>query len=124
MYTALELHPHEQDRLKGVLSKHIPEGWTVYVHHMTINMGPAATGPAAHLLGKEASVHLHKIGKDDLVVAVEVVSEVPSINERKHVTLAVNTKAGGKPRMSNAIKEWTLLNNEPLEFKGIVKELQ
>ena len=57
--------------------------------------------------------------EDDLVMAVGVVSPVPSKNDIKHITLAVNRKEGGKPFFSNKLKDWNSV--APLVLKGLVK---
>ena len=57
-----------------------------------------------------------------MIVAVGVSSPIPSKNEIKHITLAVNRKNGGKPFLSNKLKQWSPTN--PLTLKGIIKEVQ
>lgn len=101
----------------------IPMGWEVVAHHMTINMGPINKGPANQdLLGKPGKLTVVSLASDEKVMAVGVVSDIPSKNDKPHVTVAVNRAAGGKPFMSNKLKDWEALD-EPFELTGIVQQV-
>tara|TARA_Y100001963_G_scaffold25507_1_gene34599 strand:- start:1662 stop:6035 length:4374 start_codon:yes stop_codon:yes gene_type:complete len=102
-YTSLTLNTDSQNALTKALD--IPEGWDVKAHHMTINMGSPELGPGVNLLGQTAGLQATMVAKNDKVMAVKVDSSVPSSNKTPHVTVAVNTKAGGKPVMSNNFKD-------------------
>ena len=120
MYTAVVLDTESHASLRARFHEAIPSGWTVYCHHMTINMGKPDEGPAKHLLGETIEMTVVSFAKDSKVMAVGVESTCPSTNERKHVTLAVNRLVGGKPFHSNKLENW-----EPIEsFKitGTVME--
>ena len=121
-YTALVLDKASRDKLVSRFKDDIPEGWEVIAHHMTINMGDADGGPAENMVGDEAPLTVKTFAKDDLVMAVGVVSPVPSKNDIKHVTLAVNRKEGGKPFFSNKLKDWNSVTR-PLVLKGKVEEV-
>jgi predicted kinase len=79
----------------------VPEGWTVYAHHMTINLGPLKDKSE---LGKKVELTVTKVGISDMAMAVQV-EGYPSKNAIPHVTIAVNPD-GGKPVMSNEITKW------------------
>lgn len=119
MYTALVLHETDQQLLLEHFRPLIPLEWKHYAHHMTINMGSAENGPAAHLIGQECEVVVRTLGVDEKVIAVGVESDVPSHNAVKHITVAVNVSMGGKPRHSNDLVHWTPLP-EALVLKGKV----
>ena len=101
IYTALKLDEISHERLKNALRSEIPEGWKLFCHHMTINLGDASVGPAADMVGKTMKLRAVQLGKDDKVMAVRVVTDCPSNNKIKHVTVAVNFAGGGKPKDSN-----------------------
>jgi len=56
-----------------------------------------------------------------MAVAVRVIG-FESKNKIPHVTVAVNIVGGGKPVMSNDIKDWRALET-PIKLVGEVKEL-
>lgn len=120
MYTALVLDDASKNRLKAALP--IPSGWDVICHHMTINMGPHTSGPAADLIGKTFNAKARYFSSDGRVMAVAVVTDCPSKNRIKHITVAVNRAAGGKPVMSNNLTEWDDMPNGELDLTGVVEE--
>ncbi len=119
IYTALKLDEESHNRLKTILASEIPEGWKIFCHHMTINLGDASVGPAAEFVGKTMTLRAVKLGKDEKVMAVRVESDCPSSNSIKHVTVAVNFAGGGKPKDSNDLKNWVPLER-PIELSGVV----
>lgn len=118
-YTALVLDEESQTKLKAEFHKVIPLDWDRICHHMTINLGPAEAGPAAHLIGQTHEVTAITMAQDKRVFAVGVESEVPSKNAKKHITVAVNVKGGGKAKHSNDLTEWVPLI-EPIALRGVV----
>lgn len=123
MYTALVLDEKSHNKLVQSFAHLIPADWEVIAHHMTINMGPIRKGPAdPSLLDQEAELTVESIAADGLVMAVGVSSKVPSKNAIKHITLAVNREAGGKPFYSNKLKDWQPLD-EPFELTGTILEV-
>lgn len=120
-YTALVLDPESKAKLLAYFHQVVPLDWDRVCHHMTINLGDADAGPAADLVGKEFEVKVMTMGQDDRVFAVGVESEVPSKNARKHITVAVNVRGGGKAKHSNdiAADRWVPLI-EPLTLRGVV----
>jgi hypothetical protein len=55
-------------------------------------------------------------------MAVGVQTEVPSVNSKKHITIAVNRKAGGKPFMANKLVVWKPVPKE-IHLSGVVEEV-
>jgi predicted kinase len=94
-----------------------PNGWNLFAHHMTINLGPLKDKSD---LGKEVSLRVTKVGLSDMAMAVQV-EGYPSKNEIPHVTLAVNPQ-GGKPVMSNDITKWQDI--KPFNITGVVTEIK
>jgi len=124
MYTALVLTPASHNLLLNQFRSLIPATWTPYCHHMTINMGNAASGPlnaSQFNLGEEAELTIISIAYDDKVMAVGVNTEVPSANKIKHITVAVNKDGGGKPFHSNQLNNWK--PTSPLKLQGIIEEV-
>jgi Fungal tRNA ligase phosphodiesterase domain len=121
-YTALVLDEKSHNKLVSILNSSIPNGWTIFAHHMTCNLGKPESGPANDYVGKTCEVTVVSAAADNKVFAVGVESDVPSVNKRKHITVAVNSSQGGKPKMSNDLKSWVTLH-PPLVLTGIVKEV-
>lgn len=119
MYTALVLTPESRNTLLQNYQDAIPDGWEVFAHHMTINLGSSETGPAHDLLGQEKELVAVKLGKSEMAIAIEVATQVPSKNAIKHITLAVNRNNGGKPKDSNNIQNWE--PTSPISLKGVVQ---
>lgn len=120
VYTALVLTPESRALLLEKFQAELPAGWEVVAHHMTINLGSPATGPANDLVGTEGEAVVVMLGKSDKVIAVEVTSKIPSKNAIKHVTLAVNKAGGGKAKDSNNITNWEPAS--PISLRGRVQE--
>lgn len=119
-YTALVLTPADHTKLLNTFRDRIPQGWRVYAHHMTINMGPPENGPAAYMVGRTAKLRVTSFAQDERVMAVGVESDIPSTNSKKHVTLAVNPN-GGKPFYSNQLVNWQYVPT--LELQGVIQEV-
>ena len=98
-------------------------GWKVFCHHMTVNMGELPTHLKTYL-DSDQKLEAIAIGVSDKAVAVKVIGTMAghSKNNIPHVTIAVNVKGGGKPVDSNKITQWTKLE-KPIGLSGIVKEL-
>lgn len=118
-YTALVLDNESHNKLVNAFK--VPDGWEVVAHHMTINMGTPDKGPAESLIDQEAPLTVVSLAKDELVMAVGVDSPVPSNNQIKHITVAVNRADGGKPFLSNKLTNWQ--PTTPMTLKGVVKQV-
>jgi hypothetical protein len=95
-------------------------GWKMYNHHMTINMGELPNYLKQYL-GTKQKLEATHIGTSPMAVAVRVTG-FESKNKIPHVTMAVNINSGGKPVMSNDIKDWKMLET-PIKLVGEVREL-
>lgn len=118
LYSAVVL----DDKSKNLLLNniHIPYGWKVFAHHMTIVFGKGLDDK--NEVGKVVNLTATKLGVSDLAMAVGV-DGYPSKNEIPHVTVAVNVMKGGKPFNSNQITNWKPLD-EPIKLTGVVQELK
>lgn len=121
MYTAVVLDDLSKSTLISHFGSQVPEGWEIFCHHMTINLGKAQDGPAANLIGNSAKLTATKVAQSDKVIAVAVETDVPSMKSPKHITVAVNRVAGGKPKDSNDLQSWTVI--PPIRLSGVVKEV-
>lgn len=122
-YTAVVLDAADQQKLIDHFRDLIPPQWKIYCHHMTINMDGFDKGPlpaSGFNLNDKVKVEVVSFAYDDLVMAVGVSSEVPSTNEIKHITVAVNEKNGGKPFFSNKLTNWT--PTTPFTLNGTIME--
>lgn len=123
-YTAVVLSPASRAQLLerlGIGNGLEMGGWEIIAHHMTINMGSAEKGPAADMVGQTVNLMAHMFAEDDRVMAVAVKTEVPSVNETKHITIAVHRGNGGKPFNSNNLNDWKPISHIPLI--GVVQEV-
>jgi hypothetical protein len=120
-YTGIVLDNDTGRNLIQRFSNDIPGNWkTIDDPHMTINMGEATKGPAAHLVGQQAEITIKSLGKSEKVIALGVDTSIPSENQQKHITLAVSPD--GKAQDSNQITNW-----EPIpliRLKGIIREVE
>ena len=92
-------------------------GWTKYkmfCDHMTIAFKTAITDDVWEWFkdfeGIEQEMTVFQIGYSDKACAVEVLTNIPSQNQHKHITIATNLDNGGKPVDSNRITEWVSMN--------------
>lgn len=122
MYTAVVLTPESVAAIKERFGVLVSSEWTWKAHHMTVNMGLAVNGPAVAYMGQTVELTIQSIAFNDKVMAVGVECAVPSVNEKKHITLAVHLGRGGKPVMSNSLTNWVMLPKS-LVVQGIVQEV-
>lgn len=120
-YSALVLTDESHDKLVRTYQDKIPSDWETLAHHMTINMGRLKP-EYEHFLGSFHDLVVKEFAINDLVAAVKVEADVPTVNKIPHVTLAVNRKDGGKPVMSNKLTNWTPVE-EPIILRGRVEEV-
>lgn len=118
MYTAVILSEKDRAELLQRLSSMIPEGWQIIADHMTIKMGKAPDVK----LGKDVVLTVKAYSQNDLAAAVAVEGDVPCNNQTKHITVAVNRKAGGKPVHSNELKDWMPIKE--FQVRGVVEEVK
>lgn len=116
LYSAVILDVASKTKLMDMVGDRIPEGWTVFGHHMTINLGPLKDKTS---VGKEVTLTVTHIGQSDMAMALKVEGHETK-NAIPHITLAVNPD-GGMPKMSNDITKWQDLKS--FMVKGIVTEV-
>lgn len=94
-------------------------------HHMTITFH---TVLPYHILeytykniGEDKDMKVVGYGISEKAFAVLVETDVPSTNDKKHITCAVNLDNGGKPVDSNSIENWVMLQpKDTFKLKGVV----
>ncbi len=110
----------DKDSKKELLNNvEIPQGWKVFAHHMTICLGPLPEN-LQHLKGKKQTLKITKLGKSNKAIAFGVETDL-SLNKIPHITVAINTSIGAKPKDSNEITEWEDI--EPFTVVGYVSEV-
>ena len=118
-FASLVLDDTSKSKLLKAVSHYIPEGWKVIAHHMTINFGKGLPEDLKNDLGEKKTIRATEIGISDMAIAVKV-SGYHSDNNIPHVTIAINPN-GGKPVMSNDIKDWKPLTSD-IVLTGVVTE--
>lgn len=96
-------------------------GWQMICHHMTINMGELPNYLKQYL-GTTQKLEVTHIGVSPMAVAVRVIG-FESKNKIPHITVAINSRGGGKPVMSNQITDWKPIDST-IKLVGEVRELQ
>ncbi len=110
----------DKNSQQEVLSRvEIPQNWKTYAHHMTICLGPLPEN-LQHLKGKKQQLRITKLGKSDKAIAFGMDSDL-SLNKIPHITIAINSSIGAKPKDSNSITEWEDI--EPFVVYGRVEEV-
>jgi hypothetical protein len=118
-YTGILLDQASHQMLIERMSTFIPKGWKIYAHHMTINMGPAKNKKD---VGKIINLTASEWAKDEKVIAVGVQGYDIKDGRKPHVTVAVNTEVGGKPKDSNLLSGWQPIS-QPIPLAGVVQEV-
>ena len=119
-YSAVVLDESEQHKLLNEFKNNIHSDWKKIAHHMTIKMGELPSDKKQDI-GKKVTLTISEIGQSDKAIAVKV-NGYYSSNKIPHITLAVNTNAGGKPVDSNKITNW-LPVSQPIKVNGIITEI-
>jgi hypothetical protein len=110
----------DKNSQQEILSRvEVPQNWKTYAHHMTICLGPLPEN-LQHLKGKKQQLRITKLGKSDMAIAFGVDSDL-SLNKIPHITIAINSSIGAKPKDSNNITEWEDI--EPFVVYGRVEEV-
>ena len=125
MYSAVVLDLPSREKLVKWLAEKFSivkrENWEVLAHHMTIQMGELPS----YLKDDLDTTHTLEVtgyASDEKVIAVRVTGYFTK-NKIPHITLAVNRKGGGKPVMSNELKNWQPVL-KPFTVKGTIRELE
>lgn len=124
MYSAVVLSDQSREALLDDLGDMIPATHSdVVAHHMTICMGPLSKLGLEQLDGTYQELLVTHFACNDKVCAVKVETKVPSSNTIKHITVAVNRNAGGKPKDSNNLTNWVSVAEWNLNLVGTVEEV-
>ncbi len=93
---------------------------------MTLNMGPLNEALNPELkVGSEVVLKATHFAFDQRVVAVKVESSANTTNRIPHITVAVDTENGAKPKHSNELPDWAWMPlDEEIELRGIVTEVE
>jgi hypothetical protein len=134
-YSAIVLDESSRKKLLNLFQTHFKQefnsdsnenvfnigNWKKYCHHMTICLGSL---PELYKddIDKKISLTVEKIGKSDKAIAVWVTGYYTK-NKIPHVTIAINTSIGAKPKDSNNITDWRRLDS-PFSISGVVKEIR
>lgn len=126
-YTAVVLDDKSHGKLASVFGSRIPQGWKLFAHHMTLNMGGIKVIPENEKhLGEKIMLSVNDFAMDDKVMAVGVTvvnADIKTNNTKPHITIAVNETGGGKPRMSNDLSDWQLFKR-PFLLSGVITEVE
>lgn len=123
-YSGVVLDEKSRKKLIKVFWYLIPPDFEVIAHHMTIKTGGLEDGSEEKQDmedQKEIVLNVMDYAIDDKVLAIGV-EGYNSLNEKPHITIAVNRKAGGKPVMSNNLTSWKPLGF-PLKLTGKITEI-
>lgn len=117
-YSAVVLDPQSRDRILNHVA--IPNDWKVICHHMTIKMGELPED-LKNKKGEKVTLKVSKLGKSEKALAVGIDTDL-SLNAIPHITVAINTSVGAKPKDSNDIKDWVDLD-ESFTVSGRIEEI-
>lgn len=117
-YSAVVLDPQSRDAILNHVA--IPNNWKTICHHMTIKMGELPEDLKTRK-GEKVTLTVSKLGKSDKALAVGIDTNL-SLNAIPHITVAINTSIGAKPKDSNEIKEWVDLS-ETFTVTGKIEEI-
>jgi len=118
LYSAVVLDKDSRHVLADNTKDVIPDGWELYMHHMTIAYGKSLEEIGlGEDEGKTVVLTVTHIGISNMAIAARV-QGYKSMNNIPHVTIAVNKAEGGKPVMSNDILDWEPI--KPFQISGKV----
>ena len=125
LYIALEVEINDKIKLISKFSTYVPtENWTprFICDHMTLafhtNLTEDIISFAKENEGKKFNYTINKIGISEKAIAFGIITDVPSVNKNKHITLAINKNENGKPVDSNFINFWQ--NIDAIELTGTI----
>lgn len=122
-YTACVLEENSRTTLVEWMhsTQQPPEQFEIVCEHVTIDLKPIAKSMGKDFAGQRHELRVVRFGKLDGIMAVEVETEVPSKNTRKHITLCYDKQGGWKPMRSNDIVDW--IDVEPFTLYGVVQQV-
>jgi hypothetical protein len=115
-YTAAFLEDEDKKKIIDNFSSYIEKDWNIVCHHMTMNLGRIKEKDL-HLLNKEKQATVTHIGIDleECIIALKLETDIPSMNEIKHITLCL--KENTKAFKSNFIKNWEKVEDFKINLK-------
>jgi len=116
-YSAVVLDQKSKDAILDRVG--VEKGWKVICHHMTIKMGELPEDMKSRV-NEKVTLTVTELGISDKAIAVKVNTDL-SQNAIPHITVAINAKAGAKPKDSNDIDDWTPL--KPYTVTGRIEEV-
>jgi hypothetical protein len=121
LYSAVVLDSKSKEDLIRFFRPIITENDEILCHHMTINLGEIDP-QYADALGRNVELTAYDYAFDDKVMAVGV-KGFPTKNKKAHITVLVNRRNGGKPKMSNDLTNWNPIGIE-IKLHGVVTEVK
>lgn len=123
-YSAVVLKDMSKERLINLFINKIPKGWKIIADHMTINMGKISDD-AAPYLGMSVNLFGVDYAMNDRVLCLGIdPNTIKTKNDKPHITIAVNDKAGAKPKESNDIPPSDFIKlKRRIRLSGYVKEV-
>lgn len=122
LYTAVVLDDKSHKLLVDTFKDKIPfTDPKILAHHMTIVFGEGLPSFVDGAVGDTVTLTATQLGLSTKAMAVRV-KGFYSKNKIPHITIAVNHKEGGKPVMSNDIKNWKDIPN--IKLTGKVVEIK
>jgi len=103
IYSCILIDERSKKEILNKFKSIIPNDWKIYAHHMKINFG-TLDQVFGYKIGDIVSLNVSKLGISEKAIAVEV--DGRTNNKIPHITIAINVNEGGKPVMSNDIKDW------------------
>lgn len=118
-FVGLTLDKDSHEKLIKETKEYIPKDWKIFAHHMTISLNKGLPQNLQGDIGKTKVIKATEIGISDMAIAVKVEGYY-SDKDIPHVTIAVNVDKGGKPVMSNDIKNWKKLKSS-IQLSGTIE---
>jgi hypothetical protein len=124
LYSAIVLTEESKFRILNnfTIETLIPKDWSIFNHHQTIIFGKELPEDMKEDLGKEITLTVTHFGITDKVIAIKTIGYENLDGKVPHITIAVNTKENGSPKMSGDIIDWIKIDTM-FNVKGIVTEV-
>lgn len=126
-YIGVTLNDESKKLLEELFNKYNPwkdQNIKIICHHMTVahktNINDDLYKWSLVNTNKEYNLTVTHYGWSNKAFAVKVETNVPSANENKHVTCAINIDKKGKPVDSNYINNWKKIDDNII-LTGFVK---
>ena len=117
----LYMEPIESKSITPIDDKYTETMERLFAHHMTIVFGKGLDAVGMEdSKGDNITLTATHVGKTSKVMAVKVTG-CKTTNKIAHITVGVNVGEGGKPVMSNDIKEWKEV--EPFVLNSTITEI-